>query len=157
MRIALLGLLASVTPATAAAERIEAGAAVGAIRLDKRTPVELKTRSGLVRLEGGLRLTPRTAARLRLEGFRADGPNLIAALVAEVDLFRHAGAQGWAGLSAGGRSGLGSSTGVGLFARTFLRERYAVRADAFLSLAMRNDFGGSGLGVVFGLEWRQGP
>lgn len=157
MRATLVGLLLMAAPALAGAEPLEAQIAAGAIRLDKRIPVELATTSGLVRVEGGVRLTPRTAARLRLEGFRADGPNAIAALVAEVDLFENAGAQGWAGLSAGGRSGLGNSTGLGLFARYAPYPHYALRADAFLSLAMRNDFGGSGLGLVVGVEWRQAP
>lgn len=142
------------TGEAAHAEPLVITAGVGVIRLEKRTPVELSATSALARVEGGIRLGPRSAARLRLEGFRADGVNLFAALVVDLDLTDHLGVIGFAGISIGERSGFGNNFGVGGFGRYFVRPTFALRVDLFLSVALRNDFGGVGAGAVVGVEYR---
>jgi hypothetical protein len=152
-----LGLCLLVAGSTSArAERNVVTASSGLIRLEKRTPLELSTTSALVRIEAGRRLGNRTSARIRVGGFRADGLNLFVALVAEIDLSDHLGLNGFAGLSAGADSGLGNNAGIGGFARWFATDTVAIRGDAFASLAMRNDFGGLGFGLLVGTEWRPG-
>jgi hypothetical protein len=151
--VVLAMILASRPGATAASPHVVTGG-VGLIRLEKRTPVPLSKTSVVGRLEAGLRVGTRTAARIRIEGFRADGLNLFGALVADVDLGKHVGLSGFAGVSFGASSGIGNHFGAGGFARWFVNPAVALRADAFVSVALRNDFGGLGVGLVAGAEWR---
>lgn len=160
LRGAALGLalttVVALRPVAAEARRgVVVVGGVGAIHLEKRTPLALSTTSAVARLEAGVRLGEHTAARGRLEGFRADGLNLFAALVVDVDLGRHLGLSAFSGLSFGSRSGAGNNVGAGGFARWPVAPALALRADAYVSAALRNDFGGVGLGVVAGAEWRR--
>ena len=137
--------------------RFVAGASVGAIHLDKITPLPLDTTSALVKLEVGRQLTGATTAKLRVEGFRADGINVSIALVAEVHPWRWAGFFAAAGASIGQRSHLGNILSAGVFGRAAVRPGVYVRADLFGSAALRNDFGGTGVGLTLGAEYRWRP
>lgn len=130
-------------------------AGVGAIRVGGRTPEAVSSTSVLVRGEAGWRLGPRTAGRLRLEGYRVDGLNLFAALAVDVELGARGGLSGFAGVSRAAASGPGSYLGGGGFVRWSLRaDGLALRADGFAAAASRNDLRTWGLGLVVGVEWR---
>jgi hypothetical protein len=130
------------------------GAGVGAIRVGGRTPAAVSATTAVVRGEAGGRLGPRTAARLRVEGYRVDGLNLFAALVIDVELGARGGLSGFAGVSRAAASGPGSYLGGGGFVRWPVRADVALRVDGFVAAALRNDLATWGLGAVLGVEWR---
>ncbi len=145
-------VLTTTRPAAADGESVVVG--LGGIHLRKQIPARLVANSLVGRVEGGWRLGPRTAGRLRLEGFRADGLNLFAALVVDVELGAGLGLSGFSGFSVGSRSGIGSNLGVGGFARWSIARCWSARVDGYLTSALRNDFSGFGVGAIVGAQWR---
>lgn len=147
-----MAIVATLPVAAEAEEVVVIGA--GPVHLRKRTPRVLEDTTAMGRIEAGYRVHPRGVARVRVEGLTAEGINLFCDLVAELELGRMYGLQGFAGVSYSDQSGAGSHTGVGGFVRHDLNRAVALRLDAFAAGVIRTDFSGVGVGLVGGVEWR---
>lgn len=147
-----LAIGATLPVAADAEEVVVIGA--GPVHLRKRTPRVLEDTTAMARIEAGYRVHPRGVARVRIEGLTAEGINLFCDLVAELQLGRSYGVQGFSGVSFSDASGAGSHTGVGAFVRHELDPAVALRVDAFAAGVIRTDFSGVGVGLVGGVEWR---
>lgn len=120
--------------------------------LDKQAALPVTGLSGAAELSIGVRLHPRSLAKVKVLGFRANGINTVLALTGELDLIgNYAGVTGSAGFSLGADGRGGNYAGVGMFARIPLGH-FALRLDAVANTVSRTDFLGYGLQTTAGFE-----
>jgi len=123
------------------------------------TNIATKSKDGfqpLLRVDAGWGLSTNTTAKLRVEGFEADGINLTFSLVAKWQTWKYLGLFAAAGLSHGGDTRWGNNTVFGFFVRLFPEHRVSVQVDAFGWAAVRNDFLSLGVGSTLGVNYRWG-
>jgi hypothetical protein len=158
-RFHVFGLMASLclcVPSASAGSPV-LGVGAGAVQL---TTISAKEHGGmqpLLRLDGGLRMSARSTARLRVEGFQADGLNLSFSLVAEWQTWDHLGMYAAAGLSHSNETRWGNNVVFGAFARLFPKAQFSPRIDAFAAVAVRNDFLSVTMGSTLGVDYTWGP